>query len=49
MALDFIFCLIQVKRSLFTSDGRILEKNDKTPVTIADFGVQALISLGIKS
>ncbi|XP_076922722.1 putative 3'(2'),5'-bisphosphate nucleotidase, mitochondrial [Bidens hawaiensis] len=37
--------MIQVKRSLFTSDGMILEKNDQTPVTIADFGVQALISL----
>ncbi|KAI7758042.1 hypothetical protein M8C21_007406 [Ambrosia artemisiifolia] len=37
--------MTQVKRSLFTSDGRILEKNDQTPVTIADFGVQALISL----
>lgn len=36
---------VDVKRSLFTSDGRILEKNDQTPVTIADFGVQALISL----
>lgn len=36
----------QVKQSLFSSDGRILEKNDQTPVTVADFGVQALISLG---
>ncbi|CAI9279786.1 unnamed protein product [Lactuca saligna] len=36
---------VDVKRSLFTSDGKILEKNDQTPVTIADFGVQALISL----
>ncbi|KAK1412323.1 hypothetical protein QVD17_33478 [Tagetes erecta] len=36
---------VDVKRSLFTSDGSILEKNDQTPVTIADFGVQALISL----
>ncbi|KAK9065323.1 hypothetical protein SSX86_016706 [Deinandra increscens subsp. villosa] len=36
---------VDVKRSLFTSDGRILEKNDQTPVTIADYGVQALISL----
>ncbi|XP_058073149.1 putative PAP-specific phosphatase, mitochondrial isoform X2 [Magnolia sinica] len=36
---------IDVKRSLFSGDGRILEKNDRTPVTIADFGVQALISL----
>ncbi|KAL8197743.1 hypothetical protein R6Q57_024277 [Mikania cordata] len=36
---------VDVKRSLFTNDGSILEKNDQTPVTIADFGVQALISL----
>lgn len=34
-----------VKRSLFSNEGRILEKNDSTPVTVADFGVQALISL----
>lgn len=36
---------VDVKASLFSSDGRILEKNDNTPVTIADFGVQALVSL----
>nr|GEV19093.1 putative PAP-specific phosphatase, mitochondrial [Tanacetum cinerariifolium] len=36
---------LDVKQTLFTSDGKILEKNDQTPVTIADFGVQALISL----
>ncbi|KAL3345439.1 hypothetical protein AABB24_024414 [Solanum stoloniferum] len=36
---------VDVKKSLFSSDGRILEKNDQTPVTIADFGVQALVSL----
>ncbi|XXG70379.1 hypothetical protein AAC387_Pa06g3154 [Persea americana] len=36
---------VDVKRSLFSGDGRILEKNDQTPVTIADFGVQALVSL----
>lgn len=36
----------QVKKSLFSGDERILEKNDQTPVTIADFGVQALVSLG---
>ncbi|TYH47836.1 hypothetical protein ES332_D10G026300v1 [Gossypium tomentosum] len=35
---------IDVQRSLL-SDGRILEKNDQTPVTVADFGVQALVSL----
>ncbi|CBI40861.3 hypothetical protein VitviT2T_014968 [Vitis vinifera] len=36
---------VDVKRSLLSGDGRILEKNDQTPVTVADFGVQALISL----
>ncbi|KDP20874.1 hypothetical protein JCGZ_21345 [Jatropha curcas] len=36
---------VDVKRSLFSTEGRVLEKNDQTPVTIADFGVQALISL----
>ncbi|XP_054778542.1 putative PAP-specific phosphatase, mitochondrial isoform X2 [Prosopis cineraria] len=36
---------VDVKASLFSSDGRVLEKNDQTPVTVADFGVQALISL----
>ncbi|KVG99624.1 Inositol monophosphatase [Cynara cardunculus var. scolymus] len=45
-AVERACCLcVDVKRSLFTSDGRILEKNDHTPVTIADFGVQALVSL----
>ncbi|XP_010904818.1 putative 3'(2'),5'-bisphosphate nucleotidase, mitochondrial [Elaeis guineensis] len=39
---------VDVKKSLLSSDGRILEKNDRTPVTIADFGVQALISLELK-
>ncbi|KAK3127373.1 hypothetical protein QOZ80_7AG0572360 [Eleusine coracana subsp. coracana] len=39
---------VDVKRSLF-SDGRsILEKNDQSPVTIADFGVQALVSLELQ-
>lgn len=38
---------MQVKSSLFSADGKVLEKNDQTPVTVADFGVQALISLGI--
>ncbi|KAI8525335.1 hypothetical protein RHMOL_Rhmol13G0222800 [Rhododendron molle] len=38
---------VDVKKSLFSSDGRILEKNDQTPVTVADFGVQALISLEV--
>ncbi|KAJ0637144.1 putative phosphoric monoester hydrolase [Helianthus annuus] len=47
-AVERACCLcVDVKRSLFTSDGRILEKNDQTPVTIADFGAQALISLGM--
>ena len=40
------FFLMQVKKSLFSSEGRIVEKNDNTPVTVADFGVQALVSLG---
>ncbi|CAI0431082.1 unnamed protein product [Linum tenue] len=35
----------QVQSSLLSSDGGIVEKKDNTPVTIADFGVQALISL----
>lgn len=34
-----------MKKSLLSGDRRILEKNDQTPVTVADFGVQALISL----
>ncbi|MBA0836726.1 hypothetical protein Goarm_008921, partial [Gossypium armourianum] len=34
-----------VQRSLFSVEGRIIEKKDQTPVTVADFGVQALISL----
>ncbi|KAK1308897.1 hypothetical protein QJS10_CPA09g01387 [Acorus calamus] len=37
---------IDVKGSLLSGDRRIIEKNDRTPVTVADFGVQALISLG---
>ncbi|URE30449.1 Inositol monophosphatase family [Musa troglodytarum] len=39
---------VDVKKSLLYDKGRILEKNDQTPVTIADFGVQALISLELK-
>lgn len=35
-----------MKKSLFSGGKSILEKNDQTPVTIADFGVQALVSLG---
>ncbi|KAK1378933.1 putative PAP-specific phosphatase, mitochondrial [Heracleum sosnowskyi] len=36
---------VEVKKSLFSSKGKIIEKIDQTPVTIADFGVQALVSL----
>ncbi|KAG2308593.1 hypothetical protein Bca52824_028341 [Brassica carinata] len=36
---------VDVKGSLFSSKDKILEKNDQTPVTVADFGVQALVSL----
>ncbi|KAL9452627.1 hypothetical protein AB3S75_008422 [Citrus x aurantiifolia] len=36
---------IDVKKSLFSAQGRVLDKNDQTPVTVADFGVQALVSL----
>ncbi|XP_019425584.1 PREDICTED: putative PAP-specific phosphatase, mitochondrial isoform X2 [Lupinus angustifolius] len=36
---------VDVKSSLFSTDDKVLEKNDNTPVTVADFGVQALLSL----
>ncbi|KAL9456184.1 hypothetical protein AB3S75_005413 [Citrus x aurantiifolia] len=36
---------IDVKKSPFSDEGRVLDKNDQTPVTVADFGVQALVSL----
>ncbi|KAK4485160.1 hypothetical protein RD792_007773 [Penstemon davidsonii] len=36
---------VDVKKSLFSGDGNIIKKIDQTPVTIADFGVQALVSL----
>jgi 3'-phosphoadenosine 5'-phosphosulfate (PAPS) 3'-phosphatase len=36
-----------VKSSLSSTNGKFLEKNDQSLVTAADFGVQALISLGI--
>lgn len=39
---------VDVQKSLFSDDGGVLEKNDNTPVTIADFSVQALISLELK-
>ncbi|KZV33764.1 PAP-specific phosphatase, mitochondrial [Dorcoceras hygrometricum] len=36
---------VDVQKSLFSNERRILEKMDQTPVTVADFGVQALVSL----
>lgn len=36
-----------MQKSLFSCDGKIVDKIDQTPVTVADFGVQALVSLGI--
>lgn len=36
---------VDVKSSLLLNDKQVLEKSDQTPVTVADFGVQALISL----
>nr|CAB3454637.1 unnamed protein product [Digitaria exilis] len=39
---------VDVKKSLFSGGKSILEKNDQTPVTIADFGVQALVSLELQ-
>ncbi|KAL1805536.1 hypothetical protein ACET3Z_028604 [Daucus carota] len=39
---------VEVKKSLFSTEGNILEKTDQTPVTIADFGVQALVSLELE-
>lgn len=36
---------VDVQKSLFSSDGKVVQKVDRTPVTVADFGVQALISL----
>ncbi|XBH63363.1 hypothetical protein VPH35_117358 [Triticum aestivum] len=35
---------VDVRASMLVGDEKILEKNDQTHVTIADFGVQALIS-----
>lgn len=37
---------VEVQWSLLSSKRRVVEKNDQTPVTVADFGVQALLSLG---
>ncbi|KAJ3670291.1 hypothetical protein LUZ60_010615 [Juncus effusus] len=39
---------VDVKKTLMSNDDRVLEKVDNTPVTIADFSVQALISLELK-
>ncbi|KAJ8761471.1 hypothetical protein K2173_001604 [Erythroxylum novogranatense] len=39
---------VDVKKSLLSNEARILEKNDNTPVTVADFGVQALVSLELR-
>ncbi|KAI6704918.1 hypothetical protein NL676_007880 [Syzygium grande] len=36
---------VDVKKALFSGYGRILEKTDQTAVIVADFGVQALVSL----
>ncbi|BBH00812.1 Inositol monophosphatase family protein [Prunus dulcis] len=36
---------VEVQSSLLSSKRRVVEKNDQTPVTVADFGVQALLSL----
>lgn len=48
MVKSYFICdsICKVQRSLFSTEGRVVEKKDETPVTIADFGVQALISLG---
>ncbi|CAK9181302.1 unnamed protein product [Ilex paraguariensis] len=40
---------VDVKKSLFSSNGQILEKIDQTPVTVADFGVQALVSMELRN
>ncbi|XP_021726322.1 putative PAP-specific phosphatase, mitochondrial [Chenopodium quinoa] len=40
---------VDVQKSLFSDNKGVLEKNDNTPVTIADFSVQALISLELKN
>lgn len=40
-----IVSLQQVRASMDEGEGQ-LDKIDNTPVTIADFGVQALVSLG---
>ncbi|KAH9323482.1 hypothetical protein KI387_018121, partial [Taxus chinensis] len=40
---------VEVQKQLFSKDRGILEKGDRTPVTVADFGVQALISMELGS
>ncbi|RYR35915.1 hypothetical protein Ahy_A10g051010 isoform E [Arachis hypogaea] len=42
--LSFRHSKYHVKSSLFSTDANVHQKNDQTPVTVADFGVQALIS-----
>ncbi|KAF0905088.1 hypothetical protein E2562_000891 [Oryza meyeriana var. granulata] len=39
---------VDVKRSLLSGEKKIFEKNGQTLVTVADFGVQALISLELQ-
>uniref|UniRef100_A0A8R7QP56 PAP-specific phosphatase, mitochondrial n=3 Tax=Triticum urartu TaxID=4572 RepID=A0A8R7QP56_TRIUA len=39
---------VDVRASMLVGDEKILEKNDQTHVTIADFGVQALISFELQ-
>ncbi|XP_010237093.1 putative PAP-specific phosphatase, mitochondrial isoform X2 [Brachypodium distachyon] len=39
---------VDVKKSLLSGGRKILEKNDQSPVTIADFGVQALVSFELQ-
>nr|BAJ88879.1 predicted protein [Hordeum vulgare subsp. vulgare] len=39
---------VDVRESMLVGDEKILEKNDQTHVTIADFGVQALISFELQ-
>uniref|UniRef100_J3MLZ5 3'(2'),5'-bisphosphate nucleotidase n=2 Tax=Oryza brachyantha TaxID=4533 RepID=J3MLZ5_ORYBR len=39
---------VDVKKSLLSCETKIFEKNDQTLVTVADFGVQALISLELQ-
>ncbi|XP_059063507.1 putative PAP-specific phosphatase, mitochondrial isoform X2 [Cryptomeria japonica] len=36
---------VEVQKKLFSKENSVLKKGDRTPVTVADFGVQALISM----